>query len=556
MRTRRVSKRSPNTCEECRARKVKCDGQRSGNSDNCSGCKRLKLHCSFGRVDDQIGRTVKPDASLEHRKKKIACTNCRSLKAKCDSKLPSCMRCYRKRRTCQYPSTRNLEGEINDGPSTTSTTQEEHGTTGVPASADFMLPLLDSSFVLRLIEAFFQHIHPLPVYSYLHKASLIQRFESGQLDHALLLAVTGTTCELLDMGADLKAQSLGWMSHAELSVMKEFCRPSVIRIQVLVMLIKHCMRQGRLSNAFMLHAVASRGAFALGLNREAPKLGFLARESRRRLMWSLYIIDSRLAGGMSDFALCSASSIHIQLPCHERNFEFDLAQDVESLEPIPGLALSDSIGSLAIYIRLMWFRHRILQTTKEAVLNRSMAANHLTASLEQLGEELTTFESSLPQPLRFSSKALQLRAYSTRLGPYLLIHVWLRQCYCDLYRIAFTGLKEALPVARLRQIDTAVVEIWRRRCFESAAALAGIFNHFADLKNGCPIIEHDIIACAYQCARLLLHSARKYTEELQIDYFVVQDHAKQCLAAVQAMQSRSPMGEVIVSRLLLSIDLS
>ncbi|KAH6643185.1 hypothetical protein C7974DRAFT_118693 [Boeremia exigua] len=544
MRSRGVSKRSPNTCAECRARKVKCDDNRNGDRGRCGGCERLKLDCSFGRVDPEVDGVAQPDRRLESRKKKTACMSCRSLKAKCDGEVPSCMRCLRKRRTCQYPSTGSNENEV-DVRVTNSQMQEAQITTTVPASLEPVLPSLENSFVLRMIEAFFQHIHPIPVYSYLHKASLVQRFERGLLDQALLLALAGTTCELLDMGADLKAQSSEWMTYVERSVMKEFCRPSVIRIQVLVMLIKHCMRQGRLSNAFMLHAVAARGAFALGLNYEAPKLGFLARESRRRLMWSLYIIDTRLAGGMSDFTLYSASSMRIQLPCHERNFEFDLQQDVEGLEPVPGVALSDSVGSLAIYIRLMWFRHRILQTTKEAVLNSRVSIDHLTASIEQLGNEMRRFETSLPQSLQYSRKSLQLRAYSTRLGPYLLIHVWLRQCHCDLYRIALTGLKEALPAVRVQQVDPVIVESWRRRCFDNAMALASVFSHFATLKNGCPVVEHDIIACAYQCARLLLHSTSRYGEALQIDHFAVQKSATQCLEAVKTMQSRSPMGDMI-----------
>lgn len=546
MRPGGISRRSPNTCAECRARKVKCDGSRNDRNNGCTGCKRLKLDCSFSRVGAQVDGTVVPDVSLESRKKKIACTNCRSLKAKCDGELPSCTRCLRKRRSCLYPSSRNIERETNTVSDASVNTHKDQITAQEPSDTQSVLPSLDKSFVLRMIEAFFQHIHPIPVYSYLHKASLVQRFESGQLDHALLLALASTTCELLDMGADLTAQSVDWMSHVERSMMKEYCRPSVIKIQISVMLINHCIRQGRLSNAFMLHAVASRGAFALGLNHEAPKFGFLARESRRRLMWALYIIDTRLAGGMSDFTLCSSASMRIQLPCHERNFEFDLPQDVEVLESAPGVPLSVSVGSLAIYMRLMWFRHRILQATKGAVLSETMSVGQLTTSIEQLAKELSTFETSLPQSLQLSSRSLQLRVHSSRLGPFLLVHVWLRQCYCDLYRIALTGLKEALPSIRLEQVEHSVVQTWRRNCFDSAMALAGIFRHFTNLKNSRPVIEHDIIACAYQCARLLLHITRCYAEVLHIDYFAVQENAQQCLAAVRTMQTRSLMGELIV----------
>lgn len=94
------------------------------------------------------------------------------------------------------------------------------------------------------------------------------------------------------------------------------------------------------------------------------------------------------------FVLCPASSLRIHLPCQEHNFEFDLPQEVEALEPTPIVPLSESVGSFAIYIRLMWFRHCILQATKEAVLSKIMKVEQLTASIEQLTNELTTYESS------------------------------------------------------------------------------------------------------------------------------------------------------------------
>lgn len=458
------------------------------------------------------------------------------------------MRCLRKRIACQYSSSKEMhQGTTNEARRPSTELQDVQTTSTAPAGTTAILPSLEGSFVLRMFEAYFQHIHPIPAYSYLHKASLVHRFEAGHLDRALIKALIGTTCELLHLGAKLRDKCADWMSQAKLAVMKELGRPSVIRTQVLVLLVKHHMRQGRLSNAFMLHAIASRAAFALGLNYEAPRLGFLARESRRRLMWSLFFINTRLAGGMSDFALCSASWLRIQLPCHERNSVFDLGQDTEALEPTIQAPLSDTVRSLAIYMRLMWFRHRILQTAKEAVLNRATNTEQLTSSIETLRNELLSFETSLPPSLKFSSKSLQLWAYSTRLGPYLLIHVWLCQCYCDLYRVALTGLKEALPSARLGQIDPVIIEDWRRQCFDDAMALSKIFSHFAALKNGCPVVEHDVIACAYQCARLLLHRVRHYGNMLQTDRFVVQASAAQCLAAIQAMPSRSSMGDTIVS---------
>lgn len=416
----------------------------------------------------------------------------------------------------------------------------------VPISATTQSKM-DHNFVLRMFEAFFQHLHPIPTYSFLHKASLVERFESGDLDPALLLTLVATTCEMLDMGAELRALTPQWMSQAELLVMQDLGKLSVIKVQCLLLLIKHHTRQGRLAIALMLHALASRAAYAIGLNYEARHLGFLARESRRRLMWSLYIVDNRLAGGMSDFSLFSDASIHVQLPCHERNFEFDLRQDTECLRYELGQPLSDHIGSLGIYIRLMWFRHRILHTTKAAVLSKDLDSTTFSTSVEVIARELNAFEQSLPESLHFSTKALQLRAYSSRLGPFLSVHIWLRQCFCDLYRVALTGLKEALPREKVPLLDGHLVNHWRNLCYKSAVALSRVFQSFSTLKTACPVFEHDVIACAYQCARILLHLVNHHSDVVQLSVSDAQDGARSCLTACQLIPTSSTVGDWMVS---------
>lgn len=530
MSARTTSKRSPDTCAECRARKVKCDGRRNG----CSGCERLDLRCSFRRGSTDPSLVADEDVHL--RRKVVACTACRSLKAKCGGEQPSCRRCQRRRVQCVYPRSKRAskESDPSHSPEPALNSASNHGR-------------LDHGLVLRVFEAFFQHIHPIPVYSFFHKASLVERFESNSLDRALVLALTATTCELLDMGERLKAQSSQWMSQAEALVMQDLGKLSVIKVQCLLLLVKHHTRQNRLGIALMLHALAARAAYAIGLNYEAEHLGFLARESRRRLMWSLYIIDRRLAGGISDFALFADTSIHIQLPCHERNFEFDLQQDTESLQYTLGQPFSENIGSLGIYIRLMWFRHRILYTTKAAVLSKELDVAALSTSIEEIATELTTFENSLPDSFCFSTKALQLRAYSSRLGPYLLVHIWLRQCFCDLYRIALTGLKEALPAGQIERLDAGTVTVWRSLCFDNALSLSKVFQSFTVLRKGCPVFEHDVIACAYQCARMLLHLVNHHNDATQARSDEAHDGARSCLAACQVIPSSSSIGDAIVS---------
>jgi hypothetical protein len=94
----KASKRSANTCAECRARKVRCEG----NRPVCSHCERLSLDCSFQRSDRSESEAV-----WERRRVRLACASCHALKARCSGQLPKCQRCQTKGIDCVYaPSKR------------------------------------------------------------------------------------------------------------------------------------------------------------------------------------------------------------------------------------------------------------------------------------------------------------------------------------------------------------------------------------------------------------------------------------------------------------------
>lgn len=569
-------RRSANTCAECRARKVKCDGRRVV----CTPCERLHLRCSFERVGDEGFADPDPEATRGKRRAKAACHACQASKIRCSGELPRCRRCITKAQNCVYSaSRRNVPRKDPAATPQSHTSNEESGSHVLPTSSPsgqselrFALtrgassntqenspsklpvdvasvsPLLDDALIMRMFDSFFQHLQPMPVFSCFHKVSLFQRFEAGLLNPGLILAIIGTTCDMLDMGPSMKELGHSCLIQAETLVMKDIGTPSAVKIQALILIIKAHLRQSQLMQAFVLFGIASRFAFALKLNHEAPKLCFLEQESRRRLMWSLYIVDSSLCGGIREFSLCPAESIYIQLPCQERNFEFDLQQVTEPLQVDMNQHIPDSIGSLGMYIRVCWLRYRILQTTKEAVLSQDGDIGNLPAKLDQLAMDLTNFEASLPESFKFSKRNLQLRAYSPRVCPYLMIHIWLRQCHCDLYRVVLTGLKEALREAQIQQLHPSVVMYYRWKCYESAEKLADVLESVRYLKEGLFSLDTTIPICAYQCVRLLLQCFRQCDRTHgSITEDTLSRLIQQCVTAVEASPLTSSIEKRIVS---------
>lgn len=147
-----------------------------------------------------------------------------------------------------------------------------------------------------------------------------------------------------------------------------------------MLLHDHEIRVGRYTSCFLISAHCVRLAHLLQLNLEfSPDLlcrdsnspSASSRESRRRLMWSIYIIDSWVGSGIDRLTLLNDSDMEIQLPCPERSFIFQTPEITDSLQP--GDALSEltkeqrslgpkeSMSMTAFFIRVVSLRKKVLR---------------------------------------------------------------------------------------------------------------------------------------------------------------------------------------------------
>jgi poly [ADP-ribose] polymerase len=425
-----------------------------------------------------------------------------------------------------------------------------------PASAtvDHIQTDPDDALALRAFDSFFRHVHHIAMFSFLHRPSLMERYHAASLDRALMLALVGITALLTDLGHGMEEYGNRCVEEAVSLCLADIEKPSIPRLQALVIVIKHRMLSKRFSGAFMLHAVASRFATALRLNHENPDLCFLARESRRRLMWSLYMMDSSLSAGQAEFALWADAErqIHVQLPCNERNFDFDLPEPTESLRPpSPGPGgvippLPDVLGLMALHIRIHWMRTRILQfTSRMMALPFEDALATLPSQCAELAAELEAFEARLPASFRGCEANFRLRSYSPRLGIFIMTHVWWRQCHLDLFRPFLPGLREALVPAALQQLDGHFVKQQRRSCYEHAVAMADMFSQLLALGSSALVADLDLPGCAFQCARVLYHGLQMDGGDMGFTQERVQELATVCLRAAR-QSTAGPASAAIV----------
>ena len=166
-------------------------------------------------------------------------------------------------------------------------------------------------------------IYPVSCYSFLHRAHLLQSLEEGTLPRVLLLSLCAVSSRFMSSKFKLGDTCAG---EAKQLIMRDLECISATYLAAILLLLYHERGSCRFTSVFLLSSLASRLAYALQLNNEATysKYCWREQECRRRLMWSCFVTDSFLGGGLQEYTLCDKDSLLIQLPCNENNFLFEI----------------------------------------------------------------------------------------------------------------------------------------------------------------------------------------------------------------------------------------
>ncbi|KAJ5209705.1 hypothetical protein N7449_004084 [Penicillium cf. viridicatum] len=217
--------------------------------------------------------------------------------------------------------------------------------------------------VVRLyIDAYFEHIAPLCENGFVHRAIFLQAWNSGTVDLALLKAVCSASAAFMSTDPVTAEKIERWRTEAEAHVWSNIGRPSLVVLQILVVVISQKCALSQFLDLQPLLGIAAKMAYMLRLNHENTQLSTTAREIRRRIMWSIFIFDKRFAAGQSDLISCPKEQMHIQLPSNERDFELAISGGTGTLIPTQiDEGDSTSMGTRAYFCQLSNIRHEILQ---------------------------------------------------------------------------------------------------------------------------------------------------------------------------------------------------
>ncbi|KKY33285.1 putative mucin-desulfating sulfatase (n-acetylglucosamine-6-sulfatase) [Diaporthe ampelina] len=436
------------TCKQCRFRKVRCDGKRGDKG--CGDCDRLKFSCSF----------VTP--------------------------LPP------------PTPTSTTEGEPSDHPSPTSDRPVERRRTSKACIACRQHKVL--------VESYFAHVYPLSSYAFLHPQTTIRQCSSGQLENSLSYAIAAVASYHQGSPGRREEAELSWAQAAEDLIWKSLESPSVSRLQALLLVILYRVETGAFQRAFMLSALAARAAAAMRLNheRDGSTGNRTSREVRRRVMWSLKLVERYFSTGLPEFELCPVESIYLELPCWEQEFSDTRADSSERT------LQSCDFGSYHLCVRLEMLRRDLMK------LNRSLslcdtAFPQLSTVMHDFEQHLTRIGAELPGGPTLTAERISSLLDSPWLPRQILVHLSFHHSQCDLYRLLVRNYREAAPAAVLDAVDPSLLARAEQLCLQHATAIVDILATLNQVSHKAQPLEFDTAICGYHATRLLLFIAQSST---------------------------------------------
>ncbi|KGO43058.1 Transcription factor, fungi [Penicillium expansum] len=364
--------------------------------------------------------------------------------------------------------------------------------------------LPNPSRIAMLVEEYFNNIHPLRAFAFIHKPSFLQRLDGETSkeyhNHALLHVICALGAHETTTSLEPKFVLLAgtqWAKIAQRLILETIDRVTIESLMAAVLLHDYAVRLGNFANAFMLSGLTTRMTQALQINLEYNTdilcqdtengLPVTAKESRRRLMWSCYIMDALVGSGVDQLTLMDERDIKIQLPCNERNFTQNVPCITETLYPGSWLkilpedsdtkTLLPNMGIMAYFIRHISIRKRVLRYIKH--LGDAMVPWDPASEFSLLDSDCRAWYESLPASLQFTPDAMYIRKDTSQLGALCLLHCAHYQTVCDLYRLGAPALYKLRAAFDFPPEQRDFLRHLQQVLFDAARALATIIGQAA-----------------------------------------------------------------------------
>ncbi|KHJ30605.1 putative zinc finger transcription factor 1 [Erysiphe necator] len=474
-------KRLPLACVACRRKKIRCSGEKPA----CKHCLRSKVPCVYKVTTrkptprtDYMALLDKRIKRMEERIFKIIPrenydtnnNNCysgpRSIVKPKIYRTPARNIAGRKRLTEEaFEEELGVWTQATPEPSIKEIKQRKNNILGIKSIGNELMTeganeLPTEELQKHLAEVFFENIEG-QVYHLLHKPSFMERMRSNSIPPVLVLAICAISARFSTHPIIKKSpyhlRGEKWAAVSRSIVIRRYEYPDVTIVICLLILSLHesgtCQRERNWS----LGGMAIRMALALDLHQDLDhdpmnadhekKLGFIDRESRKRIMWACFAMDRLESSGRNRPPFISENIINLQLPIKEKYFIQGIPGQTEYLNESIGYISSSKVDEIsdtksnmdvsAYLLRVIAIWGRVSQYVYSSLYpHHESTSQGLESLFQSLDQQLATFHETLPENLKYNMENLSIHNTEGLANQFILLHIYLQQNILFLNRFA------------------------------------------------------------------------------------------------------------------------
>jgi hypothetical protein len=139
----------------------------------------------------------------------------------------------------------------------------------------------------------------------------------------------------------------------------------------------------------------------------------------------------------------------------------------------------------------------------QRVVERRTDLGNSIDEFQGLESELASIEHRLPSRLKLTQKNIFVRAYTPKLTPYIMLHLWSHQAFCHLYRLMVPGLREALTREDASRLPADFTIHCQEECLRHAVAATNVLDSVKNLGKDCWITDPALGMCVFHLSRLM-----------------------------------------------------